>query len=106
MMKKISLVWMTMFVLFFSSQADARRLKQGMRGNDVKQWQIFLRKRGYKPGAADGIYGRQTVIATMNFQKKYKIKIDGIVGPQTTRKAMSQGYQHFHDHQTVPLDCC
>lgn len=105
-MKKISLAFAAMAVLFLSSQADARRLKKGMRGHDVKQWQTFLRKRGYKPGLRDGIYGRQTVQATMGFQKKHRIKADGIVGPQTTKKAMSQGYQHFHDNENVPHDCC
>ena len=105
-MKKISLFFITICVFLLSSQADARRLKQGMRGDDVRQWQTFLRQKGYKVGAADGIYGRNTVKATMAFQKKYKIKADGIVGPQTTRKAMSQGYQHYHDHEDAALDCC
>lgn len=105
-MKNISLGLMVMAMLFLSSQADARHLKKGMRGHDVKQWQVFLKKRGYKPGSLDGIYGRQTMKATINFQKRYKIKADGIVGPKTTHKAMSQGYQHFHDNENVPRDCC
>lgn len=105
-MKKISLVLVALCILLLSSQADAQRLKKGMRGEDVRQWQTFLSQRGYRPGPRDGIYGRQTMKATITFQKKHSIKADGIVGSQTTRKAILQGYKHFHDNEGIPLDCC
>jgi peptidoglycan hydrolase-like protein with peptidoglycan-binding domain len=54
-----------------------------MRGNDVKELQTKLQSLGYEVGPIDGIFGPLTEKAVKQFQKDNRIKVDGIVGPQT-----------------------
>ena len=49
-------------------------LKKGSKGNAVKVWQIIV---GVDP---DGDFGSKTKTATVEFQRKYKLAQDGIVG--------------------------
>ena len=53
--------------------------------NIIKQYQTALNKFGYKL-QVDGIRGHNTIIATMDFQKKQGLTADGIVGPATRAK--------------------
>ena len=49
-------------------------IKKGAKGKSVKIWQIIV-------GAeADGDFGTKTRTATIEFQRKYKLAQDGIVG--------------------------
>ena len=48
--------------------------------------QYLLRARGFYKGRADGIYGAKTVAAVKAFQRKNKLFVDGVAGPQTLRK--------------------
>jgi peptidoglycan hydrolase-like protein with peptidoglycan-binding domain len=52
---------------------------------DVRYLQQSLVKKGY-PVAIDGFFGAKTEQAVINFQKKNKITVDGIVGQQTWTK--------------------
>lgn len=64
-----------------------RMLQEGMRGQDVADWQKILVGSGdLPPNGADGIFGPQTAAATRSFQAKLRLSADGIVGP-ATRKA-------------------
>lgn len=54
-----------------------RTLKKGCKGNDVKELQ---KKVGTK---ADGIFGNNTRLAVITFQKNNKLTADGIVGKNT-----------------------
>ena len=65
-----------------------RILKLKCRGNDVKELQKELIKRGYSCGryGADGIFGNDTANAVAKFQKSQKIKADKIVGVNTAHK--------------------
>lgn len=65
-----------------------RLLKKNCRGNDVKELQKELIKRGYSCGkhGADGIFGTDTKNAVKKFQKANKITQDGIVGKNTAHK--------------------
>ncbi|MEE2903843.1 MAG: peptidoglycan-binding protein [Myxococcota bacterium] len=58
-------------------------LNFGSRGQDVREVQRHLRSRGYNL-AEDGIYGRGTVSAVKDFQRKNGLAPDGIAGSQTT----------------------
>ena len=58
-------------------------LKRGSKGSDVKAVQSRLLDIGFSPGDIDGIFGRRTEIAVINFQKSRKLLADGIVGPKT-----------------------
>ena len=57
-------------------------LKEGSKGEDVKDLQRLLNK--YKYGLiVDGIFGPKTKIAVADFQKSKDLIVDGVVGPQT-----------------------
>lgn len=65
-----------------------RLLKPGCRGEDVKELQRELQKRGYDLGkyGVDGVFGKSTSYtskATKNFQRDKKLYVDGIVGKNT-----------------------
>ncbi len=49
---------------------------------DVRYLQQSLVKKGY-PITTDGFFGAKTEQAVINFQKKNKLVVDGIVGPKT-----------------------
>ena len=64
-------------------------LRKGDRGNEVKNLQSDL---NYVMGiklATDGIFGVGTENALKNFQKKYKLTIDGIYGKASATKIQS-----------------
>lgn len=61
-------------------------LKFGSRGSAVVQLQKALNAKGFSVGAVDGIYGKKTENAVIRFQQAYKLRIDGIAGPQTQSK--------------------
>jgi peptidoglycan hydrolase-like protein with peptidoglycan-binding domain len=61
-------------------------LRQGMKGDAVKQLQQRLAQLGCDPGGADGDFGPKTLAAVKKFQRQSGITADGIVGPQTWGK--------------------
>lgn len=65
-----------------------RTLKQGMKGDDVKQLQIDLNQitKPSIPLVVDGDFGGKTFWAVKSFQTKYGLVSDGIVGPKTKEK--------------------
>lgn len=62
---------------------SAAVLRQGSRGQTVRTLQRKLKNWGYYTGSVDGIYGKKTVEAVKYFQRKNKLKVDGIAGPKT-----------------------
>lgn len=52
----------------------------------VTKLQLQLRALGLPAGDIDGIFGRKTEEAVRQFQARRGIKVDGIVGPETTRE--------------------
>lgn len=58
-------------------------LKYGSQGSDVKDLQTKLNAKGYNL-SVDGIFGKNTLSAVQDFQRKNKLAVDGIVGPNTT----------------------
>ena len=65
-----------------------RLLKPGCRGEDVKELQRELQKRGYNLGryGVDGVFGKSTSYtskAVKSFQKSQKLYADGKVGKNT-----------------------
>lgn len=78
-----------------------RVLKVGMRGQDVQEWQRFLNRvsgtaalGGVRLSAVseNGIFGRDTVRATVAFQQRFHLEPDGIVGSATFKKAGGLGF--------------
>lgn len=65
------------------------KVKKGSKGNDVKHVQKFLNwciKAGLK---VDGYCGSKTTAAIKKYQKQYKLKVDGVFGSQSKKKAQS-----------------
>jgi len=69
-----------------------RTLRNGVTGDDVRQWQTFLVRQSHDPGGIDGIFGPRTTAATRAFQTAHGIAVDGVVGPETRRAAVEAGY--------------
>lgn len=57
--------------------------KLSSRGEEVKEIQEALTKRGHSLGEIDGIFGNATRRAVIAFQKEVGLNADGVVGPQT-----------------------
>ena len=62
---------------------ETAAVKQGSRGDVVKQIQQKLKRWGYYGGSVDGIFGAATKKAGINFQRKNGLTPDGIVGAKT-----------------------
>jgi peptidoglycan hydrolase-like protein with peptidoglycan-binding domain len=73
-----------MAVLLVPATADAsyakRTLKTGTQGSDVKLFQKYLRKSGFKT-SADGVYGSKTASAERAFESEAGLKVDGKASP-------------------------
>jgi len=72
-------------------------LRKGKDGVAVKLWQLFLIGQGFDPGIVDGVFGERTELATLDFQKKYKLDTDGVVGNQSFGQAMLLGFEMVPD---------
>lgn len=69
-----------------------RALKIGSVGEYVLKWQNFLRGQGYMIDVT-GYFDDETNAATMAFQARHKLYVDGIVGNNTYGKAAQIGFQ-------------
>ncbi|MED3646429.1 peptidoglycan-binding protein [Halalkalibacterium halodurans] len=58
-------------------------LRQGSRGDAVRDLQRSLKDLGYYRMSVDGIFGAGTTTAVREFQRKMGLTVDGIAGPQT-----------------------
>ena len=63
----------------------ATELKLGSKGESVKWLQTQLNKSGANLDV-DGIFGKQTKLAVLLFQKDHNLVQDGVVGPQTIKE--------------------
>lgn len=64
-------------------------LSVGSRGDQVRGIQASLKRGGFEPGPADGIFGPMTLRAVLAFQRDSKLWVDGLVGPRT-KSALSK----------------
>lgn len=67
-------------------------LRKGMKGDEVGEWQSFLRGQNLYLGRIDDDFGNMTHEATKNFQKRYRLNPDGVVGNNTWGKAIMLGF--------------
>jgi N-acetyl-anhydromuramyl-L-alanine amidase AmpD len=65
------------------SPAQTPMLRLGDEGYQVKRLQRLLVQRGFDAGAADGIFGKQTLAAVKQAQAAHGLDDDGIAGPLT-----------------------
>lgn len=68
-----------------------RSLHLGVSGDDVLLWQLFLAGQGLFAEEASGTFGRTTQAATMAFQEREHLKVDGWAGNATLGHAMQLG---------------
>lgn len=64
-------------------KADAAVFKRGSTGSIVREIQTRLKNQAFYFGNVDGIYGSRTFEAVKKYQRRYGLKVDGIVGKQT-----------------------
>lgn len=69
-----------------AKQTKYPTLKSGSKGAAVVDMQNKLKKTKLYTGKANGVYDSATKNAVVAFQKKYKLKADGIAGPTTLSK--------------------
>ena len=62
-----------------------RTLRRGDTGEDVKAIQEILNKKGARL-VVDGVYGRGTIAAVVDFQRRNGLLADGEVGRETRKK--------------------
>jgi hypothetical protein len=67
-----------------TTQADPAKLQRGDQGERVRKLQEAL-NRGGATIVVDGNYGRGTVAAVEDYQRKNKLKVDGIAGRETLK---------------------
>ncbi len=71
-------------------------LRQGAKGNDVKEVQRRLKMWGYYSGSVDGVFGAGTRSAVIAFQKKNGLTADGVVGKSTYKAlGMTSAYEEL-----------
>ncbi|GAB6890032.1 peptidoglycan-binding protein [Geobacillus sp. FSL K6-0789] len=89
-----------------SSGSDDRwtgqTLREGDRGQAVKDLQAKLQRLGYNVGAVDGIYGKQTAEAVKSFQKAHGLTADGLAG-KSTYHAIEHAMQQkiYYNQKTI-----
>lgn len=68
-----------------STSSTRSYLTKGDKGTEVKELQIDLNYLGYNCGTADGDFGTKTDTALRNFQKDYKLTVDGKYGANSKK---------------------
>ena len=108
MRKKAALFFsiLTVVLLVLSSNTYAAGkilVKQGSRGESVRQVQELLIEKGFLSGKADGICGQMTVDAIKLFQRENHLEVDGICGAVTfeaLKKAPHHDPKFAAEHHT------
>lgn len=77
-------------------------LSIGDTGEDVKELQEWLVKLGYNVGSKgpDGDFGSKTYAAVIDFQRKYNLKDDGIVG-SLTENAIKEALKAMEENKII-----
>ncbi|HYW20687.1 MAG TPA: peptidoglycan-binding protein [Nodularia sp. (in: cyanobacteria)] len=68
------------------TRPNSQLLQLGDQGEEVKTLQQRLRVAGFYSSQVTGVFSPMTEEAVKQFQQAYKLDVDGIVGPATTRK--------------------
>ena len=71
-----------------STGSAANMLRMGSKGAKVRELQALLTRAGF-PVKADADFGPTTKKAVQDFQRKYKLEADGVVGPATQKELLT-----------------
>lgn len=66
-------------------------LRINSRGAQVTKLQAELKAAGFSPGSIDGVFGKNTLAAVRKYQARYGLSVDGVVGPRTWNKLLTDG---------------
>ncbi|WP_062051737.1 peptidoglycan-binding protein [Bacillus sp. JCM 19034] len=77
-------------------------IRSGQSGNHVEELQKLLKEEGYFRTDVTGYFGRVTETAVKDFQRDMKIKVDGIVGPQTISKLLNENKTEVKEPEYKP----
>ena len=66
-------------------------LKMGSRGAEVGELQATLKLLGFYSGAVDGVYGKDTIAAVIQFQQAAGLAADGVTGRATWDRLFPPG---------------
>ena len=77
--------------------ATLKLIKINSMGPAVEKWQYFLRGRGFYLGEVTEKFDEETLRATIEFQRKYNLQPDGIVGNKSYGLAMQLGFEGIED---------
>ena len=66
-------------------------LRINSRGSQVVRLQKELKAAGMAVGRADGVFGKGTLKAVKQYQTRYRLGADGVVGPKTWNKLLTDG---------------
>ncbi len=102
------LIFSNITSVYAANDSTYTNLKFGCRGEKVAMLQKTLNEKGFSAGKVDGIYGKNTEKAVINFQKANKIVIDGIAGKQTqsllySKTTTSRGTSTSRDSYSTDL---
>ena len=88
MLKKVISVAVALSLLLcvLPAQAASGSLRTGSRGTEVTRLQNALKSLGMYSLKVDGIFGKGTRSAVMQYQRKNGLTVDGIAGPKTLGK--------------------
>jgi len=82
----IAVIMVGLCVLIFSGKSFARgKLKEGMKGHDVKVLQNKLKEENCYNSDVTGYFGEKTKKAVEEYQKSKGLQVDGIVGKDTKK---------------------
>jgi murein L,D-transpeptidase YcbB/YkuD len=70
------------------TESTPKNVQKGAKGSYVEDYQKILKNKGYYKDNLDGIFGKNTKQAVLDFQKERGIKQDGIIGKDTIRELM------------------
>ena len=90
----ISLVFCAGGYMFFHQEKTTQAfspqvVERGAYGDDVIELQARLQYIGYYNSAIDGKFGYSTYWALRNFQEKFGLPVDGLLGEKTKKKLIS-----------------
>jgi len=77
--------------------ATLKLIKINSMGPVVGKWQYFLRGRGFYLGEVTEKFDEETLRATIEFQRKYNLQPDGVVGNKSYGLAMQLGFEGIED---------
>src|SRR5215216_6190795 len=72
-------------------------IKINSTGPLVRNWQYFLIGQGFYKDEVDGKFGPNTKQASIEFQKRYNLQPDGIIGNKSFGVALQLGFEGVED---------